>query len=248
MHYLINSLSGIFVTKMDKYEILSQIQERESHKVYSGGNTMWDSQQRLQFIIDVLTFLNSTFTKELYHVEKWKNKILFSLQKEDGLSNYGWTQLAASEVVGEIKLLLIKDNTIAYDSLPICTDTKSIPVPHTISTGQGQRSNTESIIDHTATAIMHRVKVWYAQDTYNFYNKMICTLENEQRFLGRQLSLFESKLLIWARTERDHANEAVMKDGFKTVVHAVCSIGGLIEEGVRQQNSCHKLIQQQYIT
>lgn len=239
MYYLINSTSGIFVTTMDKNEILSKIQEIESHKLdHASGNTMLDSQQRLQFINDVLTFLNTTFAKELYHAEKWKNKILHSLQKEDGLCNYGWTQLAASEVIGDIKLLLIKDNTIAYDSLPSCTDKKSIPAPHNINAGQDQRSNAEKIIDHTATAFMHGIKVWYAKDTYNFYNKIICTLENEQRFFGRQLSPFESELLMWARTERDHANKALIKDGLKTAIHSIFGVGGLIEESVRQQNDC----------
>ena len=237
MYYLINSTLGIYVTTMDKDEILSKIKGMESRKLVNpSGNNMWDSQRRLQFVQDVLTFLDTTFTKELYYVEQWKQKIYQSLQNEDGIFCYSWTQLAASDVLFNIKQLLIKDNTIAYDLLPICHDTKSVPVPHNITTEQNQRTTTERIIEHSATAIFHGLKTWHAKDTYSFYDKMICTLENEQRFSHRQLTPFESKLLVWARAERDCANETMIKDGFKTAIHTVCSIGGIIEDSVRQQN------------
>ena len=70
MYYLIKSISGIFVTTMDKQEMLSNIQMIESKKVkYPSGNTEYDAQQRLLFIIDVLHFLDTAFAKELYRVE-----------------------------------------------------------------------------------------------------------------------------------------------------------------------------------
>lgn len=230
MYYLINSTSGIFVTMMDKDEILSNIQEIESHKfVNPSDNTMYNSQLRLQFISEVLTFLDTTFTKELYHIEQWKQTIQQSLQNEDGIFCYNRTLFLTSNVLLTIKQLLIKDNTIAYDLLPTCHDTKSVPMPNTITTEQHLRTTTERIIEHSATAIFHGLKMWHAKDTYSFYDKMICTLENEQRLLHRQLTPFESKLLVWARTERKYANEAMIKDGLKTA----CSIGGIIEDGVR---------------
>ncbi|MGN0234986.1 MAG: hypothetical protein ACI4BD_01540 [Paludibacteraceae bacterium] len=220
---------------MGKDEILSKIQEIESHRLLnSSGNTMLDSRRRLQFINDTVTFLNTTFTKELYHVEQWKQKIQQSLQNEDGIFCYSRTLFIASNVLLTIKQLLIKDNAIAYDLLPICHDIKAVPVPHNINTKQNQRTTTERIIEHLATALLYGLKAWCAKDTYDFYNKMVCTLENEQRFLYRQLTPFESKLLAWARTERKYANEAMRKDGFKTTIHTIYSIGGIIEDGVRR--------------
>ena len=65
MQYLIKSISGIFVTTMDKQEMLSEIQKIESEKVkYPSGNTEYDAQQRLLFINGVLMFLDTAFAKE----------------------------------------------------------------------------------------------------------------------------------------------------------------------------------------
>ena len=238
MYYLINSISGIFVTTMDKDEILSKIQEIESQDlVNSYGNIMQDTQLRLQFINDVQSFLDVTFTKELYHVEHWKQRIRQSLQNEDESFCYSWTLFIASVVLVKIKQLLINDNVIAYDLLTTCYDMKVVPVPHHINTEKKQRTTAERIIEHSATAILYGQKAWHAKDTYGFYNKMICTLEYEQFFLHRQLTPFESKLLVWARTEREHANEAMIKEGCKTAVHTLSSIGEIIEYGVAHQKN-----------
>ena len=89
MQYLIKSISGIFVTTMDKQEMLSNIQMIESGKVkYPSGNTAYDAERRLQFIINVLNFLDTAFAKELYRVEKWKEKILQTLQTENPIFCY----------------------------------------------------------------------------------------------------------------------------------------------------------------
>ena len=110
MYYLIKSISGIFVTTMDKQEILSEIQKIESRvPMYYSGNTIVDSQQRLQYVNKVLNFIDTTFTKELYHVEQWKQKILQSYENENATSGYGWTHVEASDVIsnycGKITLL-----------------------------------------------------------------------------------------------------------------------------------------------
>ena len=93
MYYLIKSILGIFVTTMDKQEMISNIQKIESEKVKNpSGNTAYDARQRLLFINDVLNFLDTAFANELYRVEKWKEKIWQSKQPENPIFGYSWTQ------------------------------------------------------------------------------------------------------------------------------------------------------------
>lgn len=142
MYYLIKSISGIFVTKMDKQEILSEIQKIESGlSIYSYGNTKLDSQRRLQFINDVLNFLDTAFAKELYRVEKWKEKILQTLQNENSISGYSWTQTEASNVLFQVKNLLIRENPIPFNSLPTCRHEVSVPTPHESNVEQKQKDS-----------------------------------------------------------------------------------------------------------
>lgn len=70
----------------------------------------------------------------------------------------------------------------------------------------------------------------YAQHTYNFYNEIVAGFEGEQRILHRQLTPYENRLLTWAREERDHAQHARNKDGFKAAIHGVESVVGAIDE------------------
>ena len=70
----------------------------------------------------------------------------------------------------------------------------------------------------------------YAQHTYNFYNEIVAGFEGEQRILHRQLTPYENRLLTWAREERDHAQHARNKDGFKLVTHGAESIIGGVGE------------------
>ena len=231
MHYLIKSISGIFVTTMDKQEMLSEIQKIESEKVkYPSGNTEYDAQQRLLFIIDVLNFLDTAFAKELYRVEKWKEKILQSKQTENSIFGYSGTLTEASNVLFQVKNLLIRENPIPFNSLPTCRHEASVPTPHENNTEQKQEGNTEKILNHAASAILHAGMFLYAQHTYNFYNEIVAKFEGEQRILHRQLTPYENRLLTWAREERDHAQHARNKDGFKLVTHGVESIVGAIEQ------------------
>ena len=231
MHYLIKSISGIFVTKMDKQEILSEIQKIESGlSIYSYGNTKLDSQRRLQFINDVLNFLDTAFTKELYHVETWKEKIRKSLQTENIIFGYSGTQTEASNVLFQVKNLLIQENTIPFNSLPTCRHEVSVPTPPENNAEQKQEENTEEILKHSASAMLHAGMFLYAQYTYNFYNEIVARFEGEQRILHRQLTPYENRLLTWAREERDHAQHARNKDGFKAAIHGVESIVGAAGE------------------
>lgn len=93
MYYLIKSISGIFVTTMDKQEMLSNIQKIESEKVKNPSGNTDDAQQRLLFINDVLNFLDTAFAKELYRVEKWKEKICQSKQTENPIFGYSGTYI-----------------------------------------------------------------------------------------------------------------------------------------------------------
>ena len=231
MHYLIKSISGIFVTTMDKQEMLSEIQKIESGlSIYSYGNTKLDSQRRLQFIIDVLNFLDTAFIKELYHVETWKEKIRKSLQTENIIFGYSGTQTEASNVLFQVKNLLIRENTIPFNSLPTCRHEVSVPTPNENNAERKQEENTEEILKHAASAILHAGMFLYAQHTYNFYNEIVAGFEGEQRILHRQLTPYENRLLTWAREERDHAQHARNKDGFKAAIHGVESIVGAAGE------------------
>ena len=231
MHYLIKSISGIFVTTMDKQEMLSEIQKIESGlSIYSYGNTKLDSQRRLQFINDVLNFLDTAFTKELYHVETWKEKIRQSLQTENVIFGYSGTQLEASNVLLQIKNLLIQENTIPFNSLPTCRHEIAVPTPHESNTERKQQDNTERIIKYAASAMLHAGMFLYAQYTYNFYNEIVAKFESEQKILQRQLTPYENKLLTWAREERNYAQQARNKDGFKAAVHGAGSIVGALGE------------------
>ena len=189
MYYLIKSISGIFVTTMDKQEMLSEIQLIESKKVkYPSGNTEYDTQQRLQFIIDVLNFLDTAFAKELYRVEKWKEKILQSKQTENSIFGYSWTQTEASYVLLQVKELLMQGNTIPSQELPTCRHEVSFPIPPENNTEHKQQNNTEKIVEHAASAILHTGTFISAQYTYNFYNEIVTKFEGEQRILHRQLT------------------------------------------------------------
>ena len=230
MYYLINSTSGIFVTKKDKREILSEIQKIESGVSMYSGNTTLDSQRRLQFINDVLNFLDTAFTKELYHVEKWKQKILRSYENEKATSGSGWTQIDASNILLQVKTLFIYGNTIPFRALPTCRHEVSVPAPHKSNIEQKQQDNTERIIIHAVSAFLHSGMFLYAQYTYNFYNEIVTKFESEQRILRRQLTPYENRLLTWAREERDHAQQARNKDGFKAAIHGVGSIVGAVDE------------------
>ena len=230
MYYLINSTSGIFVTKKDKREILSDIQRIESGTPMYYGNTLLDSQRRLKFIKDVLNFLDTAFTKELYHVEQWNQKILQSYENEEATSGYGWTQLEASNILLQVKTLVIYGNTIPFSSFPTCRHEVSVPTPHENYSEQKQQDNTERIIIHAASAMLHAGMFLYAQYTYNFYNEIVSKFESEQRILHRQLTPYENRLLTWAREERDHAQQARNKDGFKAAIHGVGSIVGAVDE------------------
>ena len=231
MHYLIKSISGIFVIKMDKQEILSEIQKIESGlSIYSYGNTKLDSQRRLQFINDVLNFLDTAFTKELYHVETWKEKIRKNLQTENIIFGYSGTLTEASNVLFQVKNLLIRENPIPFNSLPTCRHEVSVPTPHENNAERKQEENTEEILKHAASAMLHAGMFLYAQYTYNFYNEIVANFESEQRILHRQLTPYENRLFTWAREERDHAQHARNKDVFKAVVHGAGSIVGAVDE------------------
>lgn len=227
MYYLIKSISGIFVATMDKQEILSKIQKIESEKVkYPSGNTILDGRQRLQFINDVLNFLDTAFTKELYHVETWKEKIRQSQQTKDLSYSYSWTQVEASNVLLQVKDLLIQGNITPFCSLPTCRHEVSAPTPHENNAEHKQQDNTEKIIIHAASAMLHAGMFLFAQYTYNFYNEIVAAFESEQRILCRQLTPYENQLLIWAREERDHAQHAINKEGLEAAIHGAGSVVG----------------------
>lgn len=230
MYYLIKSISGIFVTTMDKQKILSEIQKIESGISMYYGNTTLDSQRRLQFINDVLNFIDTAFTKELYHVEQWKQKIIRSYENEKATSGYGWTQVEASNILLQVKTLVIYGNIIPFNALPTCRHEVSVPAPHKSNTEQKQQDNTERIIIHAVSAFLHSGMFLYAQYTYNFYDEIVAKFESEQRILHRQLTPYENRLLSWAREERDHARQARNKDGFKAAIYGVGSIVGAVDE------------------
>ena len=231
MHYLIKSISGIFVTTMDKQEMLSEIQKIESEKVkYPSGNTEYDAQQRLLFINGVLMFLDTAFAKELYHVEKWKEKIYQSKQTENPIFGYSGTYMEAGLILSRIRQILQYENTIPFHSLPTCRHEVSVPTPPENNEEQKHKNNTEKIVEHAASAILHTGTLIFAQYTYNFYNEIVAKFEGEQRILHRQLTPYENRLLTWARTERDHAQQARNKDGFKAAIHGVESIVGAAGE------------------
>ncbi len=225
MYYLIKSILGIFVTTMDKKEMLSNIRMIESDIVKdSSGNKVYDAKKRLQFINDVLYFLDTAFTKGLYHVEKWKEKIYQSFKKENEIFGYSWTQTEACYVLLKVKELLMQVNTIPSSELPTCRDEVSIPNPHENHNRQEQEHNTEKISEHTASAIVHAGMLIHARDTYNFYNEIVTKLESEQIILCRQLSPYETQLLNWAKEERGYAKKAGIKDGFKAVIYGASNI------------------------
>jgi hypothetical protein len=210
---------------MDKQEMLSEIQKIESEKVkYPSGNTEYDAQQRLLFINGVLMFLDTAFAKELYHVEKWKEKIYQSKQTENPIFGYSWTQTEASYVLLQVKELLLQGNTIPFHSLPTCRHEVSVPTPPENNEEQKQQNNTEKIVEHTASAILHTGTFISAQYTYNFYNEIVTKFESEQIVMHRQLTPYENQLLNWARTERDHARYARFDDAVKVVTHGAQSI------------------------
>lgn len=234
MYYLIKSISGIFVTTMDKQEMLSNIQMIESGKVkYPSGNTAYDAERRLQFIINVLNFLDTAFAKELYRVEKWKEKILQTLQTENSIFGYSWTQTEASYVLLQVRELLMQGNTIPSHELPTCRHEVSIPTPPENDAEHKQQNNTEKIVEHAASAILHTGTFISAQYTYNFYNEIVTKFESEQIVMHRQLTPYENQLLNWARTERDHARYARFEDAFKAVTHGAQSIVYAIDESRR---------------
>ena len=231
---MIKSISGIFVTTMNKQEMLSEIQKIESEKVkYPSGNTEYDAQQRLLFIIDVLNFLDTAFAKELYRVDKWKEKILQSKQTENFIFGYSWTQTEASYVLLQVKELLMQGNTIPSHELPTCRHEVSVPTPPENNEEQKQQNNTEKIVEHTASTILHVGTFLQAQYTYNFYNEIVTKFESEQIVMHRQLTPYENQLLNWARTEREHARYARFEDGFKVVTHGAQSIVYAIDESRR---------------
>jgi len=239
MYYLIKSISGIFVTTMDKQEILSKIQKIESGVSMYYGNTTLDSQRRLQFINDVLNFLDTAFTKELYHVETWKEKILKSLQSENVILGYSGTQTEASNVLYQVKDLLIRGNIIPFNALPTCRHEVSVPTPQVNNAEQKQQNNTERII-HAVSAFLHSGMFMYAQYTYNFYNEIVAKFESEQRIMRRQLTPYESRLLIWAREERDHARDSKIKEGIGLFAHGTFATVGIIDECIQQNNEYEK--------
>ena len=231
MHYLIKNISGIFVTTMDKQEMLSNIQKIESEKVkYLSGNAAFDAKQRLLFINDVLNFLDTSFSKELYHVEKWKEKICQSQQAENPIFGYSGTQTEASYVLLQVKELLIHGNFISFHELPTCRHKVSIPTPPENNAEQKQQNNTEKVVEHAASTILHAGSFLHAQYTYNFYNEIVAKFESEQRIMHRQLTPYENQLLYWAREEREHARHARFDDGLKMVTHGAQSVAGAIDE------------------
>ena len=240
MYYLIKSISGIFVTTMDKQEIQSKIQKIESGVSMYYGNTTLDSQRRLQFIKDVLNFLDTAFTKELYHVEQWKQKILRSYENEKATSGYGWTQVEASNILLQVKTLVIYGNIIPFNALPTCRHEISAPIPHKNNVEQKQTDKEDRIIGHAASALLHAGMFLYAQYTYNFYNEIVAKFENEQRILHRQLTPYESRLLTWAREERDSARDSKIKKGIGLFAHGTFATIGIIDESIQQNNEYEK--------
>lgn len=197
---------------------------------YPSGNVALDSQRRLQFINNVLNFSDTAFTKELYHVENWKEKIRRSLQSENVIFGYSGTQLEASNVLLQIKNLLIQENTIPFNSLPTCRHEIAVPTSHESNAERKQQDNTERIIKYAASAMLHAGMFLYTQYTYNFYNEIVAQFEIEQSISHRQLTSYENKLLTWAREERNYAQQARNKDGFKAAVHGAGSIVGALGE------------------
>lgn len=220
MYYLIKSISGIFVTTMDKQEMLSNIKKIESEEVKNpSGNTAYDARQRLLFINDVLNFLDTAFAKELYRVEKWKEKICQSKQTENPIFGYSWTQTEASYVLLKVKELLIQVNTKSSSELPTCRDKVSIPKPHENNDRQEPEHNTANKVEHTASTIEHVGMFLHAKNTFDFYDEIVTKLESEQIFSRRQLTPYETRLLAWAREERDQATHSGIENGFKAVIH-----------------------------
>ena len=240
MYYLIKSISGIFVTTIDRQKILSEIQKIESEISMYYGNTTLDSQRRLHFINDVLNFLDTAFTKELYHVEKWKEKIRQSLQTENVIFGYSGTQTEASNILLQIKTLVIYGNTIHFNSLPTCRHEISVPTLQENNAEQKKEDNTEKIITHAASAILHVGLFVHAQSIYNFYNEIVAQFESEQRILHRQLTPFENRLLTWARKERDYARDFKIKEGIGLFAHGTFATVGIIDESIQQNNEYEK--------
>lgn len=152
---------------MDKQEMLSEIQKIESEKVkYPSGNTEYDAQQRLLFINGVLMFLDTAFAKELYHVEKWKEKIYQSKQTENPIFGYSGTYMEAGLILSRIRQILQYENTIPFHSLPTCRHEVSVPTPPENNEEQKQQNNTEKIVEHTAAAILHTGTFISARNTH----------------------------------------------------------------------------------
>lgn len=221
MYYLIKSISGIFVTTMDKQEMLSNIKKIESEEVKNPSGNTDDAQQRLLFINDVLNFLDTAFANELYRVEKWKEKIWQSKQTENSIFGYSWTQTEASYVLLKVKELLIQVNTKSSSELPTCRDKVSIPKPHENNDRQEPEHNTANKVEHTASTIEHVGMFLHAKNTFDFYDEIVTKLESEQIFSRRQLTPYETRLLAWAREERDQATHSGLENGFKAVIHGV---------------------------
>ena len=115
---------------------------------------------------------------------------------------------------------------------PVCLSV-SVPTPPENNEEQKQQNNTEKIVEHTASTILHAGTFLQAQYTYNFYNEIVTKFESEQIVMHRQLTPYETQLLNWARTERDHARYARFEDGFKAVAHGAQSIVYAIDESHR---------------
>ncbi len=204
------------------------------------GNTTLDSQRRLQFINDVLNFLDTAFTKELYHVETWKEKILKSLQSENVILGYSGTQTEASNVLYQVKDLLIRGNIIPFNALPTCRHEVSVPTPQVNNAEQKQTDKEDRIIYHAASAMLHTGMFLYAQYTYNFYDEIVAKFESEQRILHRQLTPYKNRLLSWAREERDSARDSKIKKGIGLFAHGTFATIGIIDESIQQNNEYEK--------
>ena len=141
--------------------------------------------------------------------------------------------MEAGLILSRIRQILQYENTIPFHSLPTCRHEVSVPTPPENNEEQKQQNNTEKIVEHTASTILHAGTFLQAQYTYNFYNEIVTKFESEQIVIHRQLTPYENQLLTWAREERDHAQHARNKDGFKLVTHGVQSIVYSINESRR---------------
>lgn len=228
MHYLINDIKGVCVTKTDISYIRKNIQNIENQKMMmTGYYNSWSKTERIPvYCTQLLNLLCSDFVDGFHLIESYKENLSNAISR--GNTNGYWEAIwRTTEILCNLKCLLYY--AIPFDNLPTYNPTNSITFDTLIQNlEQTTKNNTLKILCETLSLAFKITDMANISNVFWYYHTLINRLESS----GYDLSSVESNLLQWAKAQRGYFYLAVVH----TAIGATGNIMSIITETTAQQD------------